>query len=54
MPRAKRTKKFAQMKRMISLRDPRLQEKDRQKAKKEKPEDPHALKITEAPQVRYT
>lgn len=27
MPRAKRTKKFAQMKRMISLNDPRLKDK---------------------------
>ncbi len=51
MPRAKRTKKFAAMKRMISLSDPRLKDKDRAPPKKKKPEDPHEMKTTEAPQV---
>ncbi len=51
MPRAKRTKKFAAMKRMISLSDQRLKEADRAPPKKKKPEDPHKIKTTEAPQV---
>jgi U3 small nucleolar RNA-associated protein 24 len=51
MPRAKRTKKFAQMKRMISNSDPRIKEEMRDPPKKKKKEDPHALKATEAPQV---
>ena len=50
MPRAKRTKKFATMKRMISASDPRLKAKDRAPPKKKKPEDPE-LKTTEAPTV---
>jgi U3 small nucleolar RNA-associated protein 24 len=50
MPRAKRTKKFAQMKRMISLSDPRLKDADRAKPQKKKAEDPHEMKTTEAPQ----
>ena len=37
MPRAKRTKKFGQMKRMISASDQRLKEKDRQEPRKKKP-----------------
>ena len=49
MGRAKRTKKFAQTKRLISLSDPRIKEKDRQAPKKRKAEDPHAMKTTEAP-----
>ncbi|CAN8009256.1 rRNA-processing protein FCF1 homolog [Ixodes scapularis] len=52
MPKAKikRGQKFAQMKRMISLRDPRLQDKDRLPPKRPKKEDPHTVKVTEAPQ----
>ena len=49
MPRAKRTKKFATMKRMISASDPRLKAKDRAPPRKKKPEDPNELKTTEAP-----
>lgn len=51
MPRAKRTKKFATMKRMISLNDPRIKDKDREPPKKKKKEDPSEMKITEAPQT---
>ena len=51
MPRAKRTKKFAQMKRMISLNDPRLKDKDRAPAKKAAKEDPHEMKTTTAVQT---
>lgn len=51
MGRAKRTKKFAQTKRMISLSDPRIKDKDRAAPKKRKAEDPHAMKTTEAPQT---
>ncbi len=51
MPRAKQTKKFAQMKRMISLSDPRLKDKDRAPPKKKKEEDRHEMKTTEAPQA---
>ena len=36
MGRAKKTKKFATMKRMISASDPRLKDQEREKAKKEK------------------
>ena len=49
MGRAKRTKKFATMKRMISPSDPRLKDEDRAQPKKKKKEDPHELKTTEAP-----
>ncbi len=51
MPRAKRTKKFATMKRMISASDPRLKAKDRSAPKKKKAEGPNEVKTTEAPQV---
>lgn len=37
------------MKRMISLRDQRLKAKDRLPPKKKKKEDPHAIKVSEAP-----
>lgn len=49
MPKAKKTRKFAIMKRMISLNDPRLKEEDR-RTKKQKIPDPHEHKINEAPQ----
>ncbi|XP_071516238.1 rRNA-processing protein FCF1 homolog isoform X1 [Panulirus ornatus] len=49
MPKAKKTRKFAVMKRMISLSDPRLKEEDRMPKKKKIP-DPHEKKIIEAPQ----
>ena len=49
MGRAKKTKKFATMKRMISPSDPRLKDSDRAPPKKKKKEDPQELKITEAP-----
>ena len=51
MGRARRTRKFATMKKMISLSDPRLKEKDRAPPKKKKPEDPNEIKTTEAPQT---
>ena len=51
MGRAKKTKKFATMKRMISASDPRLKDKDRAPPKKKKSEDPHEIKTTEAPQT---
>jgi len=47
MGRAKKTKKFATMKRMISASDPRLKDKDRAPPKKMKKEDPHEIKTTE-------
>ena len=49
MGRAKRTKKFATMKRMISPSDPRIKDADRAPPKKKKKEDPQELKTTEAP-----
>uniref|UniRef100_A0AAQ4S003 rRNA-processing protein FCF1 homolog n=1 Tax=Gasterosteus aculeatus aculeatus TaxID=481459 RepID=A0AAQ4S003_GASAC len=42
-----KTKKFAAMKRMISLKDNRIKEKDRAKAKEKKKKDPAALKERE-------
>ncbi len=39
------------MKRMISLSDSRIQEKDRAQPKKQKKDDPNELKTTEAPQT---
>ncbi|KAI3367796.1 hypothetical protein L3Q82_026626 [Scortum barcoo] len=44
-----KTKKFAAMKRMINLKDNRIKEKDRAKAKEKKKKDPAALKETEVP-----
>ncbi|KAK3883196.1 hypothetical protein Pmani_023909 [Petrolisthes manimaculis] len=48
MPKQKKTRKFAVMKRMISLNDSRLKPEDRQ-PKKEKIPDPNEPKIIEAP-----
>ncbi|KAK2891704.1 rRNA-processing protein FCF1 homolog [Channa argus] len=42
-----KTKKFAAMKRMISLKDQRIKEKDRAKAKEKKKKDPSQLKERE-------
>ena len=53
MPRAKRTKKFSQMKRMISLSDPRIKDGQRDPAKKKKAkkeDDPGQIKTTVAVQ----
>jgi len=50
MGRARKTKKFATMKRMISLSDPRLKDKERAAPKKGKKEDPHEMKTTESVQ----
>ena len=47
MGRAKKTKKFATMKRMISASDPRLKDKDRAPPKKQKKEDPDQVQTTE-------
>ncbi|GAB6031705.1 rRNA-processing protein fcf1 [Chamberlinius hualienensis] len=48
MPKVKR-QKFAQMKKMISLKDSRINEKDRKLPKKK--DNPDEIKINEAPQV---
>ncbi|XP_017773996.1 PREDICTED: rRNA-processing protein FCF1 homolog [Nicrophorus vespilloides] len=42
--------KFAKMKKMIKLTDSRIKEELRQPKKKDKKEDPHELKVREAPQ----
>ncbi|XP_044291730.1 rRNA-processing protein FCF1 homolog [Varanus komodoensis] len=47
MGKQKKAKKYAVMKRMISLRDQRIKEKDRVKAKAKKKEDPSAIKERE-------
>lgn len=39
--------RFAQMKKMISLKDSRIKEEQRQKPKKKKKEDPHEIKVKE-------
>lgn len=39
------------MKKMISPSDPRIKESKRAPPKKKKPEDPHAIKVHEAPQI---
>ena len=44
MGKQKRTRKYATMKRMLSLRDQRLKEKDRLKPKKKEKKDRSALK----------
>lgn len=44
-------KRFAKMKNMISPSDPRIKAALRAAPKKKKPEDPHQLKVHEAPQV---
>ncbi|VFV21045.1 rrna-processing protein fcf1 [Lynx pardinus] len=46
----KKARKYATMKRMLSLRDQRLKEKDRLKPKKKEKKDPSALKEREVPQ----
>ncbi|XP_051682198.1 rRNA-processing protein FCF1 homolog isoform X4 [Oryctolagus cuniculus] len=46
----KKARKYATMKRMLSLRDERLKEKDRLKPKKKEKKDPSALKEREVPQ----
>lgn len=56
MGKAKKTRKiaerrFAKMKKMISLSDPRIKESLRMPPKKKKPEDPHKVKVNEAPQI---
>ncbi|CAL8080593.1 unnamed protein product [Orchesella dallaii] len=43
--------KFAQMKRMISLSDPRLKAKDREPPKRKKKADPDEIVVKEVPQV---
>ena len=48
MGKAKRTRKFATMKRMISASDPRLKDKDRAAPKNQKKDD-DKIKTTEAP-----
>ncbi|KAI2572030.1 FCF1 isoform 3 [Pan troglodytes] len=47
MGKQKKTRKYATMKRMLSLRDQRLKEKDRLKPKKKEKKDPSALKERE-------
>ncbi|XP_036769082.1 rRNA-processing protein FCF1 homolog isoform X1 [Manis pentadactyla] len=50
MGKQKKARKYATMKRMLSLRDQRLKEKDRLKPKKKEKKDPSALKEREVPQ----
>ncbi|KAB0364259.1 hypothetical protein FD754_008415 [Muntiacus muntjak] len=50
MGKQKKTRKYSTMKRMLSLRDHRLKEKDRLKPKKKEKKDPSALKEREVPQ----
>merc|ERR1712179_877797 len=50
MGKAKKTKKFAEMKRMINLKDSRIKKPDREK-KKRKKADPQNMKIRELPQA---
>ncbi|CAO2630667.1 rRNA-processing protein FCF1 homolog [Lemmus lemmus] len=50
MGKQKKTRKYATMKRMLSLRDERLKEKDRLKPKKKEKKDPSAFKEREVPQ----
>ncbi|XP_068085397.1 rRNA-processing protein FCF1 homolog [Anabrus simplex] len=56
MGKARKTRKiaqqrFAQMKKMISLSDSRIKEKNREPPKKKKAEDPHKIIVREVPQV---
>ncbi|XP_074038492.1 FCF1 rRNA-processing protein Bka [Leptinotarsa decemlineata] len=56
MGKTKKTRKiverrYAKMKKMISLSDPRIKESLRQPPKKKKPEDPHQMKVNEVPQI---
>uniref|UniRef100_A0A2K5MH14 PIN domain-containing protein n=1 Tax=Cercocebus atys TaxID=9531 RepID=A0A2K5MH14_CERAT len=50
MGKQEKTRKYATMKRMLSLRDQRLKEKDRLKPKKKEKKDPSVLKEREIPQ----
>uniref|UniRef100_A0A8C2LAD1 FCF1 n=1 Tax=Cricetulus griseus TaxID=10029 RepID=A0A8C2LAD1_CRIGR len=50
MGKQKKTRKYATMRQMLSLRDERLKEKDRLKPKKKEKKDPSALKEREVPQ----
>ncbi|KAM7339063.1 hypothetical protein ACRRTK_002547 [Alexandromys fortis] len=50
MGKQKKTRRYATMKRMLSLRDERLKEKDRLKPKTIEKKDPSALKEREVPQ----
>jgi len=50
MAKAKKTKKFAEMKRTINLKDTRLKKKEREAKKRKKP-DPQNMKIREVPQA---
>ncbi|ELW64184.1 rRNA-processing protein FCF1 like protein [Tupaia chinensis] len=50
MGKQKKTRKYATMKRMLSLRDQRLKEKDRLKPKKKEKKDPSMLKERDVPQ----
>uniref|UniRef100_A0A8I3ML07 FCF1 rRNA-processing protein n=2 Tax=Canis lupus familiaris TaxID=9615 RepID=A0A8I3ML07_CANLF len=50
MGKQKKTRKYATMKRMLSLRDQRLKEKDRLKPKKKEKKVPSVLKEREVPQ----
>ena len=50
MGKQKKTRKYVTMKRMLSLRDQRLKEKDRLKPRKKEKKDPSALKEREVPQ----
>ncbi|EFX89829.1 rRNA-processing protein FCF1 homolog [Daphnia pulex] len=51
MPKDKRTKKFATMKRMISANDPRIKEKNKIVKPKEKKIDPHELNVHQVTQA---
>jgi len=50
MGKAKKTKKFAEMKRTINLKDTRIRKADRETKKPKKP-DPQNMKIREVPQA---
>ncbi|XP_029454291.1 rRNA-processing protein FCF1 homolog [Rhinatrema bivittatum] len=50
MGKQKKTKKYATMKRMISLRDQRIKEKERIKTNQKKEKDPSTIKEREIPQ----
>lgn len=50
MGKVRKTKKFAEMKRMISLKDTRIKKQNREAKKRNKP-DPQSVKIREVPQA---
>lgn len=50
MGKAKKTRKFAEMKRMLNLKDTRIKKKEREKKKRKKP-NPQNISIREVPQV---